>query len=112
MFKLSHHIQGSDQLLFSDITHTYTLANLSDERYALLAMTMLNGVLAALPGQFQIKIGRVRWQVEHLHAVEDPPNHAHVDIATKVAKNYTEEAVDVYSFAMHHICTRDHLQQF
>jgi hypothetical protein len=52
MVERSHHIQGPDKLLFSDITHAYTLPDLGDERYALLAVSMLDGILAALPGEF------------------------------------------------------------
>jgi hypothetical protein len=84
----------------------------SYERYALLTMTMLNGIFAALPCQFQLKIGRVRRQVEQPHAFEDAMNGVDINVAAKVAENHTKEAVNIHSFAMHYVCPRNHFQQF
>ncbi len=60
MVERSHHIQGPDKLFFRDIADAYTLPDLGDERYALLAVSMLDGILAALPGQFESEVRGVR----------------------------------------------------
>ncbi len=112
MVELTHHVQDSFQFLFRDIANAYTLANLGDEGYALLAMTMFDRVLAALPGQFKIKVVGVCRQIEHFHAVEDPSNVVHIDVTTEVAENDAEEAINVNGLAVHNVRTGDHLQQF
>ena len=94
------------------LTHTDTLANLGDERHSLLAITISNCVLAALPGQFQIKIVWIGRQIEHVHAVKDPSKVIHIDVDTKGAENYAEEAISINGLAVHHVRTRDRLLQF
>lgn len=75
-------------------------------------MTISNRVLAALTGQFQIKIVGIGRQIERVHAVKDPSNVIHIDVDTKVAENYAEEAININGLAVHHVRTRDRLLQF
>ena len=51
-----HLLEGPVELLWSDVADANALTNVGDERDALLTMTMLNGILAALPGQLGLKI--------------------------------------------------------
>jgi hypothetical protein len=71
-------------------------------------MSMLNDVLAALSGRFQIMIMGVSLQIEHFHAVRIRRKL----FITEAPEDYAEETINVNVLVMHHVCTKDDFKQF
>ena len=54
-----HLLEGPVELLGGDVANANALTDVSDERDALFAVTMLDSILTTLPSQLGLKIRRV-----------------------------------------------------
>jgi len=111
VFELLHDFQGTAQLFWGDIADADAFADVGDEWDALFAMTMLHGILAALPRQLAVEVWGVGWQAELGHAGKDTFDDLHLDVSAKVAEDAAEESIDVDSLAVHNVGAWHHLQE-
>jgi len=74
-------------------------------------MPVLDGIFATLPCQFRLQILRVRGKVQRLHACKNSLYSVHGNESAQIAQNTTEESINVDSFSMHNVGTRDHFQE-
>ena len=110
VFECIQKFEGPVQLFRRHVANADTFADFSDEWNSLSPMSVFNGVLAGLPGEFWGKMGRSCWKIQSLHATEYAFHSIHRDEPSHVAQQTTEEAIDIYGFTVHNIHSWNHLK--
>ena len=107
-----HQLKCSVQLFRSQVTDADTLADISDQWHAHLAISVFDSIETRLPCQLGLEVGGMGWEGQRLHALKDTFDSLHRNVATKMTQDTAEKSINVDGLSVHNVSTWNHLQQF
>ena len=110
--KVFHELEGSIKFFLGNVVDTDTLANLGNQWNPHFSMTVLNSIFARLPSKLRRKVGRMGWERQGLHTVEDAFNSVHRNVAAKETQHAAKETINIDCLTVHDIGTWNHFQEF